>query len=205
MLTSIDMKLAESVVLEFSGAGQTTSRQKVIFQFPPRMVNDSRSGTWSDNGDLRGDEPTVQFKVSGARTMKLEWTYIVGEATSESRWSTLDVKKQVAGIRNYFSGIPHRGKAEDYNVNFKMWAIGGILSQFCARIISANISHGKAIIVPSGNYNDEPDVSRAFPLRTDISIDLRLWTAGGVSGGAQEGTEMKNVVVKCLTVPLDWV
>lgn len=160
----VDERLAREAVLQL-GSG------RIEFQFPPKIPSDSRRGTW-DEGELRGFEPISTFKTSGPREITLEYTYIVDGAI----WTTTKVAEQVKKIRGYFAQV-RNAKDEHRNliVKFKMFLHGGE-QPISARLSNINIRHSETYIVPC--VGGSPDVSKAFPLRTDISLDLRIWTEG---------------------------
>lgn len=157
-----DTDLAQAVVLQL-GSGS-----KIEFQFPPRMVSDNRSGTWKEK-EMPGKEPNATFRLSGAREMTLAWTYIVDGQT----WSTDKIAKNVKALRGYFAKV--RGASvpgKNLIVKFKMWLVGGKDTMSC-RIRSITVKHSDTIVGQGDN---------AYPLRTDITVDLRLWTKANQDG-----------------------
>lgn len=176
MLLDIDTNLSNAVMLSIVGAGSSAGKRgNVKFQFPPRIITDSKSGNWVET-DQRGAEPVAAYATSGAREIKIEWTYIVGEQGGAlgKPWSTSDIKNEVAGLRWYFMQHSQNGTLADLIVLFKMWKHGGS-EPMSARLKSVSVSHGNTIVVPDG------DTEMAYPLQTDVSVDLRLWSKGGAS------------------------
>lgn len=138
----------------------------IEFQTPPKMLSDGRSGDWR-GGDLGGTEGVHAFATSGPRKMSLKWTYIV--LGPESNWPISKIQRNVRAIRGYFALVRSAdGDREPLVVRFRMWGIGGSNYMSC-RIEDIDVKHGEAIV---GNPLE------AFPLRTDITIALRLWTNG---------------------------
>ena len=189
MLSPIDISLASSAYLEFFGAGSNLSAGRVKFQFPPRITSDGKDIDWAE-GPLRGGEPLAYFKTSGARKIRLEWTYMVGETGaggergSAKYWTTEDVAKEVSGVRWYFHNI---GLSDDVTENiaagtgaggadaslivkFGLWRHGEVNVPFTARMLAVDIKYGKTLFAPLGTP------AYTYPLRTDIGVDLRLWT-----------------------------
>jgi hypothetical protein len=167
-----DKELSRRVQLMFTS--ELFGDQYVRFQFPPTMPSDSRRGSWQE-GENRGYEPFSTYNTSGAREMSLKWTYIVDGA----EWTTTKIAQQVKALRGYFARVRDNADPRNLAVYFKMWSIGGIGNETDAscRIRAVDVKHGDTIIVPSGDYD------LAFPLRTDVTLDLRLWTKGSKDGG----------------------
>lgn len=149
----------------------------VKFQFPPRILSDNRKGSWEE-GDLRGKEPVSVFKTSGPREISISWTWII----DGQEFTTAVVAKQVHRIRGYFEGIRDlNARSRNLVVDFKYVLFGGT-QPTSARIKSIDIKHGDTMVFPPGRAEE------AFPLRTDVMLDLRLWTKGGlVETQDQEG------------------
>jgi hypothetical protein len=154
---------------------------EVLFQFPPRILSDNRKGSWKE-GDLRGKEPVAVFKTSGPREISLSWTYIV----DGQDFTTAVIAEEVHAIRGYFAQVrDKKARARNLIVMFKYILFGG-QQPMSARIKSIDVKHGDTIICPPG----EPEQS--FPLRTDITIDLRLWTKGGDEEATQDLADLKE-------------
>jgi hypothetical protein len=95
-------------------------------------------------------------------------------------WTTEKVAKEVHAIRGYFAAVRDKDKkSRNLVVDFK-YALFGEQDPISARIKSIDVKHGDTFVFPSG----QP--SQAFPLRTDIVIELRLWTKGGDSEKTQD-------------------
>jgi len=155
---------------------------EVKFQFPPRILSDNRKGSWKE-GELRGTEPVAVFATSGPREITLSWTYIVTNndtGTTARGFSTSVIARQVKLVRGYFAAVRARKEgARNLIVVFQYGLFGGT-KKITARIKSIDVKHGDTIIIPGG------DAKKAFPLRTDITVDLRLWTKGAPTEGIQD-------------------
>jgi len=162
------------------GSGPTGSVNwtDIEFQFPPKVLTDGRKGTWVEE-DQRGSEPTAEFATSGPREISLAWIYVIDsfEANSET-WNIDRVTRNIRALRGYFANIRSRdAKRDALVVLFHMWCIGGD-RPISARIRGIDVRYGETMVFPPGGLSD-----RAFPLRTDITVDMRIWTRGkGVSG-----------------------
>jgi hypothetical protein len=149
----------------------------VAFQFPPRILSDNRKGSWAE-GDLRGKEPISVFETSGPREITLSWTYIVD---GSGEWNTAKIAKEVHAIRGYFAAVRDiEEKSRNLVVDFKYVLYGDPMKHMSARIKSIDIKHGDTLVFPPGR------VDQAFPLRTDINVELRLWTKGGKNEQTQD-------------------
>ncbi len=161
LYTTFDERLAGTVILE--AAAQDL---KVEFQFPPKITSDSRKGEWSEKNQP-GTEPVATYTASGPRETSLTYTYIV----DGGKWTTDKIAQQVSSIRSYFSRYLPKG-AKALVFRFRMWKFGGSRTM-SYRLKSVDVKHSETIVAPNG------DVSRAYALRTDITLELRMWTKGG--------------------------
>lgn len=198
-LITVDLKLSAAVQFTLGNVDKGGFGD-ILFQFPPKITSDGRVGEWEE-GNLRGDQPNFAFTLSGPRLIRLEWVYIVGEqaagGTSGGAWTTLDVKKQVSGLRSYFSTVVHEGKAEQLAITYKHWLHGDPEFAITALMKTIDITHGKTIVVPNGVAAD------AYPLRTNCAVDLRLWTRGGIDG--RQGETKVDLETLKGSLPTPWI
>mgnify|MGYP003645204587 CR=1 FL=1 len=137
----------------------------IPFQFPPTISSDNRKGNWIET-EMPGREPEATIAVAGAREITLKWTYIVDAVNNG--WTTSKIAKQVHTIRGYFATLRQNVDHRNQLVLFRYGLFGG-KEATSARIRSIDVKHGDTMIIPP----NEPE--KAFPLRTDITLDLRLW------------------------------
>jgi hypothetical protein len=156
MITQYDRDLANAWTMEFPASGGN-----ITFQFPPRMVGDSREAAWRE-GKLRDKEPIAVFESTGPRVMNIEWTDIVGEVG----WNATRVSSQVQLLKSYFLNINRQG-SPGLVAKFQFVLHGQ--SKMSGRIHTASIDYSTAYV---GQGQD------AFPLRSTIKIDCRVWTKG---------------------------
>lgn len=180
-----DAAFFQLVFFDPQGVAGGSNKREVKFQFPPRILSDNRRGSWKE-GDLRGTEPISVFKTSGPREMNLSWTYIVdgGDFTTEK------IAKQVKLVRGYFAAVRDKKERSRNLIARFRYILYGDTNEMTCRIKSVDVKHGDTIICPTG------DVEKSFPLRTDISVELRLWTKGGPGG---EETQNLEGLYKSLT------
>lgn len=169
--TSHDRAIANAVLFQYrSPVADDPGDGIVTFQFPPKISSDNRKGTWNE-GELRGVEPVAVFATSGPREFSLNWTYIVESIFGgDGVWGIDSIRENVNRIRGYFGNL--KGDAVSVNtliVDFKFPAITGRDPWTC-RIKSIDVKHSDNLI------GDDPEF--VYPLRTDITVDLRLWTKG---------------------------
>jgi len=163
----------------YSGpVGSTTGSQgwiPVEFQFPPKITTDSRKGTW-EKGELRGVEPIAVFATSGPREFTVTWTYVVDSYDDNiNSWTIGRITRNVRMLRGYFALVRDKGAARSrLSVKLQMWCIGGEKTM-SARIENISVKYGETLVLPPGGKSFQ-----AYPLRTDITVDLRLWTKSGV-------------------------
>jgi len=163
-LLQLDVDLANAVHFKIGYASPIT----IEFQFPPKILVDNRSGSW-DEVELPGDQPISIYKTSGARKLSLEWTYVVG-ATSE--WTVDKVRTQITALRSYYTKKAGTTLVDNFIVKFLIWKLGG-QDEMTFRLGNIDVSHGKALYVPSGNVN------LAHPVITNIKVAMQPWTRGG--------------------------
>ena len=117
----------------------------------------------------------------------MEWIYIVGENGPGGVFSTEAVKEEVTQIRSYFIETDVEGIGKQLIAKLQIWLHGG-KDAFTFRVVSAEISHGKSIVVPNGKLD------LAFPLRTDVKAKLALWSdmksRGGEGSNADENKKI---------------
>jgi hypothetical protein len=164
------------------------SRQtRVDFQFPPKVLSDSRKGSWEEI-EAWGVAPIAIYKASQPRVISLQATYIL-----DGDWTADIIKSNVQLIRGYFQRVKDRAgarnaEAEKDNRNLaielKLWAIGGE-KPMTFRIGQCDVKYSETLI-GSGN--------KAWPLKTEINLDLATWT--------QEGNQALTILAPYLTT--DW-
>ena len=173
--TRHDVLLREACILKLQQLTNDGGLREldVEFQFPPKILSDNRKGSWVE-GELRGSEPIAVFKTSGPRDITFSWSYIVDRDGDENtKFSTAFIAKQVKLVRGYFASVRAiKERQRNLVVKFKYILFGGTNIMTC-RIKSINVKHSDTIICPGNNINN------SYPLKTDIIIDLRLWTKGG--------------------------
>lgn len=200
-LTLLDSRLARDVTFQFRSKGLgTKSGFNVRFQFPPRILSDSRKGDWVE-GPLRGDEPVAVYATSGAREITMAWTYIAGAkgfggletADGQMLFTPYIISRQLQGLRGYFSGA-RRKVSFDQNlvVYFRMWYHTGV-DIFTCRLRSIDVVYSNCLVndvnefrnVQEGRdqaHKKNPQIgnpTRTYALRTDITVDMRLWSKVG--------------------------
>ncbi len=196
--TAIDKALAESVLLRFQTV--VLGKDVIEFQFPPKITSDNRKGDWQDTELPSGTEPMATYKASGAREMTLTYTYIV----DGDKWPTQRIADNIKRVRGYFAQIMSDQNNPNRNlvVNFKMWLFGSA-QPITARIKGVSVKHSDTIVVPCvfGN-NQQLITDKAFPLRSDVTIDLRLWTVGIVKAGDKPVQEVPGLPI--VAWPPEW-
>jgi hypothetical protein len=210
-LTTFDAALASDMIFSFrspikggdDSSSSSMAGRRIKFQFPPRILSDNRKGEWVE-GPIRGDEPVAVYGTSGARAITMQWTYIAGARGPDGfLFKPIDVARQVRNMRSYFSVSRNANLIDDtLIVNFRMWYHTG-WEQFTCRIVSVDVSHGKALVNDTGPMKNReekklgsgnsysvflpPNTSlnvnprRTYALRTDITAEIRLWTRVGAA------------------------
>lgn len=167
----------------------------VLFQFPPKVVGDSRGGNWKEDpaGPSAGDVIAV-YQNAKPRIVVIEWVYIVDSASQidGGKFSAARIHDELRKLRGYFRNPYLEGSTTDKGaaanspmiVGLWMWQIGGN-QPMSFRLESSNIKHSSTIV---GKGRD------AFPLRTDVSVELRSWPKIGTppSGSVPGQLELTN-------------
>lgn len=197
-LTELDAALARDVTFQFRSKGLgTKSGFNVRFQFPPRIVSDSRKGDWVE-APLRGDEPVAVYATSGAREITMSWTYIAGARgfggdEGQILFTPYRIASTVRALRSYFAS-PYKGVKtldEALIVYFRMWYHTG-KKIFTCRMKSLDVTHSNCLVndagefttnveraaVPPGDRDRAHEIHprRTYALRTDITAEMRLWS-----------------------------
>lgn len=225
-LTALDNALIGGMLFKFRSekmlSGDLKYGTKIEFQFPPRFLSDNRKGEWVE-GPLRGDEPVAVYAVSGAREITMTWTYIAGARGGESNslFTPSKIATQIQNLRSYFSN-PYKSMSLDsaLTVYFHMWRHTGF-NQFSCRLKSVDVTYGKALVTNPEGPHPQPEfptfadaIHQTYALRTDVTVEMRLWTKVGSSGEVKNkataqshaGDEQEKLELPNLdsVVPIDW-
>jgi hypothetical protein len=173
-ILDIDLQLADGAKFVIGPEGGKQTR--IFFQFPPKILTDSRTGSWEE-AELPGSQPVNVYKTSGARKMTLEWTYVIGARG----WNTQDIRTQIINLRRYYTAKASE-LANAFIVNFYIWKLGGEKPMTC-RLGNIDITHGKALYVPRG-ADGKPDITQAHPVITNVKVAIQPWISGGPEGSA---------------------
>ncbi len=145
----------------------------LLFQFPPKILSDGRKSQWEENS-VPGREPVAVFSTSGAREFALVITYIVDSIEDkEGSFSPNRISQITHFLRGYYAWGRNTADQRNYVVKFKYIGYGGGQPTSCY-IRGIDVKHSDTIIL---NTNPAEGVSRSFPLRTDITLDMRIWSS----------------------------
>lgn len=175
-LTQHDIDLAGSFIFTFSNT-QAGADEPLEFQFPPKISSDGRRGRWEEQ-ERRGREPLATFSTSGPREITLTATYIVGGTPG---WDVKRIHKQLLLARGYFARMRDlKNNTRNLICKINMWGIGGADTMTC-RLTNIGVKYSDTIVGVGGE---------AHFLRTDLTLDIRLWTKGG---DAEAGEKVVDV------------
>lgn len=164
-----DKDLCGSAVLQFLDG------PSIDFQFPPRVTSDSRKASWEEK-DLPSGDTVAVWKTAGPREITLALTYIVEGGEGKEAWTTQKISRIVRDIRGYFPRAGSKLNDRLTVVNFKLWRIGDQDRPMTCRIKGVDIKHSDTIVTSCSSYGT--GVSNAYPLKTDITIDMAIWSLG---------------------------
>lgn len=170
MRTKFDRDVCDAVLLKFLNP----NLGRVEFQFPPKILTDNRSATWEE-GEIIGREPVGNLAKTGPRVMTMNWTYMV-EAVDDpnATWTIEKIKTQVNKVRGYFVDINNLNGLRAQLIVVLQYDVVTGRGPWTCRIKDVNVKHSENLVGRAGYV---------YPVRTDISIDLRLWTTGIPRGG----------------------
>jgi hypothetical protein len=172
-LLEVDREMLNHITLSLGG-------KKVDFQFPPMIKSDSKGFNFEEM-DMMNIEPLAIFRGSRVREVQLDWSYII----TGGEWDLDKVADTVKAIRGFFyltatdvwqsrsgSGAVDVSvvviKLKAYDIIGGGRSAGNQIATF--RADAVNISHKPPLIRGRG--------SSVYPLRTDVSMKLKLWTTG---------------------------
>ena len=172
LLTQSDIKLSSELLFELPEDYQKFT--KVEFQFPPKILSDSRKATWNEVEYKTQTEPIAIFASSGPREFALQITYIYDGGV----WGVDKISKQVKLMRGYFQRVKDADAQRNLVIRLKLWGIGGA-DPMSARMKSCDAKYSETMIY-------DGDHKKAYPLRTDVTCDLALWTQGTAASADQK-------------------
>lgn len=187
-------------------------RQRVAFQFPPKFSSDTRKGTWASEQTRGPDSGMAMWSTVGPREITMTWTYVV----DGGKWTVSRIKENIGLVRGYYALQNYNASSDERLViGFRAWAIGGN-GIFSARLTGAvDVKYSDTYVSainsnPAGMYNLDAlsfDDQETFPLRTDITIGLALWTRNGglpsVDGNGDKGIDQAIRGLRA-TETVDW-
>jgi hypothetical protein len=171
----------------------------IEFQFVPKIVSDSRKATWNEHELPNNDAFAAPVSTVGPRIMSMQWTYIVDEigdvpsfnfgqlfkvANPDGIWTIEKIKRNINALRGYFLTAKTQEDSSFKGLVARLrWPLLGGIGEWTCRIVSVDVKHSENMV-----GNDRI----MFPLRSDVSIDLRLWTTGYL--GNNEDQKTQNVL-----------
>ena len=183
---------------------ELVGKRIVQFQFPPIIKSDNKHLNWNEI-DMRNIEPLGIFQGSKAREIEMKWTYIV----TGGKWPAKKIAEMVKGIRSFFyasmMGVYGEG-GETVIIRFHSNDVIGRpgIRPFTFRSDGINISYSDVMVTdtPSGLRDLYMDV---FPLRTDLSMKLKLWSEGERQKGS-ENEKMTKIqgLLSATDIAPDW-
>lgn len=192
-----DAILKASAFVMMMAGGLGGSANTIKFQFPPFVTSDNKGGNWMEK-DIRADEPIPIFMGGQPRVITVNWTYIVtGQSQGGLVWDIDTVAKYVKSVRSYF----YNRAGANLVINFKGYEVVGGSDTWSFRADSVNVSHSQSLIW---------DGSKAYPLRTDMSMQLKFFTdmsSAGAGASEPSGDEKKLLASGLKSAPnnLAWL
>lgn len=166
-LIKADVDTLSKVEIEFKrgergGGGVVTSGGLDIFQFPPKILSDSKQARWSFEHKT-GYEPVAIFMGAESRriTLKAEWVVY-------NEWSTNKINEAILNIKSHLYLV---GAAVNSRAPFvEMTAYRIAPSRSTWRLMGVSFQYSEEMV---GVGTD------AWPLHTEGTLNLELFTQGG--------------------------
>lgn len=167
--TPIDRRLANNgVVMNLTSAGNST--HIVRFQFPPTIGSDNKAVEYNETS-YKFIEPVTLFKGAKAREISLKWQYVV----TGGEWGINAIESQVKLTRGYFYTTIQTQIQDKAAIIIKFRAyneVGPGGGTFSFRGEGIDVKFKGPIIEEGG---------KTWPLVTDLSMKLKLWTKAEAS------------------------
>lgn len=145
----------------------STLGEDIKFQFPPKIVDDSQEGRWDEDQNEVTADTFATYKGAGPRRVTVDWTYIVTktECKAADHWTPQVIHRQLRILRGYWRNSMFDEFQSRMVIYMRLWGLGGekVMS---FRMHGLTIKHGPTLV---GVGLD------AFPLRTDVSSQFRMW------------------------------
>lgn len=173
-----DIALSQIAILSIND--EKGNPRNIKFQWPPKVSSDNRKGQWTIT-NMSTTEPAASYYASSARSINLNWTYVVDGGL----WNIKSVSEEVKFLRGYFARIRSDIDRRQMIIKCKFWMIGGS-KPTTARIMDINIKHGDTLVtelsqntsISASNIAVTKQTDRfdnTYPLRTDISVTIDIW------------------------------
>lgn len=190
----MDAKLCDSALMQFTD-DKGNFGPKVDFQFPPKVLSDSRRADYSTIATMPSQtEPLVQWAGADSRKITLQITYIADGIFDCNR-----IHAQLRLIRGYFEKVKmdmDKNKLADrLAVKLQLWCIGGV-APMTFRMESCEVKYSETMVTNlpprkqekmtgglffgpvSGSYSFKyGSTTSYFPLKTDITCSFSSWTS----------------------------
>lgn len=178
---------------------QANNVGRIQFQFPPKIKEDSRGGSWNERATTgpTSSDPIATYEHADPRKISMDWTYIVdGDA-----WPAAKIQTQLYLLRKYFVNgdslnaeggkVNEEGLFAELVVKLRIGGMGG-KDKMSFRFTNVSIKHGDTLV---GEGED------VFHLRTDVSAQLRSWPI--ILNVDFKGTKVQ-AVDGMIKTPNDW-
>lgn len=201
LLTDFDRSISDSnriamLVRRPAPATGRSELKSMAFQFPPKVVNNSRDADWDEkNGGPNAGDKIAVYKTANPLRITIEWRYVTGYAG----WTAAKIKDEISTLRGYFRNPYIEGSGEDAMsplvVSLLLWDIGG--KKFMSfRITAVNVKHGPTLV-------GSKDGGHIFPLITDVSVELKSWPQILGTLGEKDNQPVQTVPGQQVFTP-DW-
>jgi hypothetical protein len=162
ILSPMDQKAISNTDLELYIDGERT--ETVLFQFPPKVVSDSKSGKWEVTFKW-SYEPVAVWKGSEPREIKLDARYIVHNVGG---WGAKQIQNQILAIKSHFyQWTSGRAGSKAPYMKLYIYKIAPYGSTW--RLINLDITYSEELVYSDGMF---------WPLESKVSMSCALFTGG---------------------------
>ena len=160
-LTEADVKTNEAIKIEVKNA--LKGAYTIKFQFPPRITGEDKNCNWEEV-DVKSYEPIAIFMGSKARSLQVEFDYIVTD-NKEGGWTAKAIRDVLIRLKSYAYNIGSDGKRAFPEVSVSWPNI--LPDQASCRLDGIGITYSNERV---GRGQD------VFPLKTTVKMTMKLAT-----------------------------
>ena len=170
-----------------------SSKGEILFQFPPRILNESKASRWNEQ-DLYTYEPLAIYMGADNRQISINFEYVVNGST----WTSKKVSDQVRTLKgmHYFGDVRPKYNDATKVIYIKLHAYevvplaGGTPSTW--RLLRTSINYSEEMIKTD---------DLVWPLHTKVTVDLAMLTKAAYKVATQNNGNIQYVQNFAVDIP----